>query len=75
MLSSAYIALRPGQLTPTDQQGIPFHIVSCSGYKAGEEEEGCLDEWHLSPQVTIMPDGALLAWEWLKTCLPMGQGE
>ena len=27
-----------GQLTPTDQRAIPYHMTSCSAYKAGEEE-------------------------------------
>ena len=26
---------QPGQLTPTDQRAIPYHMTSCSAYKAG----------------------------------------
>jgi len=24
-----------GQLTPTDQRDVPYHVTSCSAYKAG----------------------------------------
>jgi len=31
----------PGQLTPADQRGTPYHMTSCSAYKAvGKNKEG-----------------------------------
>ena len=66
-----------GQLTPTDQRDIPYHMMSCSAYKAGEEEgRGGYSEWCcLSSQVSVTRDGALLSWRWLNACLPMGSSE
>jgi len=39
--------------------------------RRGERSE----RWRLSPQVTVMDDGALLSWRQLNTCLPMGSSE
>jgi len=41
----------------------------------GKKEEGGLEWWHLSSQVIVMRDGALLSWRWLSTRLPMGSSE
>ena len=42
----------------------------------GRRKKGvCSEWWHLSSQVTITRDGALLSWRWLNTCLPMGSAE
>ena len=68
---------QPGQLTQTGHRAIPYRMVSCSAYKAGEEEGrgGHSEWWHLSSQVTVTHDGALLSWRWLNTCLPMRRSE
>ena len=47
------------------------HIKLGEGGNGGER----LKWQHLSSQVTIMCDGALLSWRWLNSCLPMGSGE
>ena len=54
---------QPGQLTPTDQRDIPYHIM-CSAVKAGggRRKGGSLELQCLSSQVTITHDGALLSW-------------
>jgi len=31
---------QPGQLTPTDPRDIPYHVTSCSVYKAGGRRKG-----------------------------------
>jgi len=51
--------------------------MPCSAYKAGgrRKKGGCLEFGHLSSQLTIADDRALLSWRWLSTCLPMGIGE
>lgn len=41
----------------------------------GKKEEGHLEWWHLSSQVTLMHDRALLSQRWLKNCLLMGRSE
>ena len=63
-----------GQLTPTDQRDIPYHMTSCSAIKAGgKKEEGRMfGVMAFLFQVTVTHDGALLSWKWLNTCLPMG---
>ena len=55
---------QPGQLTPADQRDIPYHMASCSAYKAGgKRRRGWHSEWwRLSSQVTITCDEALLSW-------------
>jgi len=66
-----------GQLTTTDQRDIPYRMTLCSVYKVGEERGrgGSSEWWHLSSQVTITYDGALLSWRWLNTGLTMGNSE
>ena len=63
---------------PQLTQGI-FHTIGCHAQhiKLGEEEGmgGCSEWWHLSSQVTITRNGALLSWRWLNTCLLMGSSE
>lgn len=68
---------QPGQMIPSDQRDIPYHVTSCSVYKVGEERGGVghLEWWCLFSQVTVKGDGALLSWEWLNTCLPLGTSE
>ena len=68
---------QPEQLTPTDQKGTPFHMMSCSAIKAGERgrKGRHLELWHLSCHVTIMNVAALCSWRWLNTCLLMGSSE
>ena len=47
---------QPGQLTPTDQTDIPYHMASCSAIKSwGKKKEGGghSERWHLSSQVTL----------------------
>lgn len=68
----------PGQLTPTNQRNIPSHLIpSDSAIKAGgkQEEVWHLVLWHLSSQVTIKRDEALLSWKWLNVCLLMGTSD
>ena len=62
-----------GQLTPTDQRDIPYHMTLCSAYKArGKRRKGVRSEWwRLSSQAAIMHDEALLSWKGLNICLPM----
>jgi len=68
---------QPGQLTPTDQRDILYHMMSHSATKAGgrRRKGGCSEFWPLSSQVTITRDGALLSWRWLNICLPVGSSE
>jgi len=59
-----------------DQRDIPYHMTSRSAYKAGEEGRGDIQsDGILFSQVTITPDGLLLSWRWLNTCLAMGSSE
>jgi len=55
----------------TDDPGdIPHHMASRSAYKVGGRRKGgCLQPWHLSSQVAVRGDGALLSWGWLNTGL------
>ena len=68
---------QPGQLAPTDQRDIPHHTASCSAITPGERRRkgGHSEIQHLSSQVTVRRDAALLSWRWLNTCLPTGSGE
>ena len=56
-----------------------FHTISHHaqhrklGEGGGRAER--LERWRFSSQVTVRHDGALLAWRWLNTCLPMGSSE
>jgi len=36
---------------------------------------GHIELWHFSSQITIIYDGALLSWERLDICLPVGSSE
>jgi len=60
---------------PNDQRDIPDHMMSCSAKKAGERREGNSESWHLSSEVSVTPDGALLSWEWLNICLLIASSE
>ena len=58
-----------GQLTPTDQRTIPDHLTLRSAIKAGwsRRKGGLLKWWHLSSQVAVLRDGALLSRGWFST--------
>lgn len=64
----------PGQVTPAEQRDVPDHLPSCSAHRAGGKKRkgGCLERWHLCPQVTTKHNGALLCWT---PALFMGSGE
>jgi len=50
--TSTWEGTQPGQLTPTDQRGILYHMESCSAYQArGSRKGGCSEWWCLSSQV------------------------
>lgn len=53
-----------GELTPSDPRDIPHQTVSMLAHKAEGRRSvgGCLEWWHLSAQVTVTCDGALLSW-------------
>lgn len=53
----------PGQLTLSDYRDIPYHMETCSAYKAGVRRGSCLEQWGLLSQITVMGDGAQLFWE------------
>lgn len=56
---------------PTDQRNIPDHMASWSVCRArGRRRKGELQEQeHLSLQVTVTQNGALMPWKWMDTCL------
>jgi len=67
-----------GTADPNWPKGYPTpYDVILSNNQLGKEE-GRRDHsewWHLSSQVTVMLDGALLSCRWLNTCLPVGSSE
>lgn len=62
---------------PRRPKGYSRQTMACSGYKAGGRgrKGGMFSVMDLSHQVTVTDYGALLAWEWLNTCLPLPSGE
>jgi len=66
-----------GQLTPATQ-GISHAMQRHAQHVKLGEEEGrgrCSEPWHLSSQMFVICDGALLSWRWLNSCLLMGSRE
>lgn len=52
-----------GQVTPTEQSDILYHVKSGSSIRAtGKEKRVGISGCHSSSKVTIMQDGALLSW-------------
>jgi len=70
-----------GQLTPTDQRGIPYRMTSCSAYKAGRrrrkggDTSGVMALVFLSHCYAGCCAWGLLSWRLLNTCLSMGRSE
>lgn len=57
-----------GTADPTYQKDIPYHMASKHiPLREDGGREGRLESWHLSSQVTVTSDGALLSWEQLDT--------
>ena len=50
-------------------------MLSNKSWGKKEKGGGCSELWHLSSQITVTRDGALLSWRWLNTCLLMGSSE
>ena len=74
--SGCLIALPVSKATSeasTRQTDTALQLRDCTGGR--RRKEGLSDLWHLSSQVTITHDGALLSWRWLNIWLPMGSSE
>jgi len=63
------------QLTKGISHAIQHHAQHTQLGGRRRKGGGHLEWWHLSSQVTIVCEGALLSWRWLNTCLPMGSSE